>query len=106
MCRRSQAAWDDDWSTWTAPPPPMPPSLGSGQAQTCSLREAVTALEELVHSDAGAEQLICFITAYSRRQTHQELWQLINEISASKPATEHQKNGRYSESLIFHQIKD
>src|SRR6266851_524831 len=92
MCRRSQAAWDDDRSTGTALPPPTPPSLGSGQAQTCSLREAVTALEALVHSDAGAEQLICFITASSRRQTPQELWQLIHEIRASKPATEHQKN--------------
>ena len=87
MCRRSQAAWDDERSTCTALPPPKPPSLGSGRAQTCSLREAVTALEELVHSDAGAEQLICFITAYSSRQTPQELWQLIHEIRASKPAT-------------------
>jgi hypothetical protein len=87
MCRRSQATWDDDRSTCTALPPPKLPVLGGVRAQTFSLREAVTALEELVHSDEGAEQLIRFITAYSSRQTPQKLWQLIHEIRASKPAT-------------------
>ena len=60
---------------------PTPPSLGSVRAQNFSLREAVIALEELVHSHAGAEQLMCFITAYSSRQTPQELWQLIKTWS-------------------------
>jgi hypothetical protein len=100
MCRRSQAAWGDDRSTCPVLPPPTPPSLGSRQAQTCSLREAVTALEALVHSEAGAEQLICFITAYSSRQTPEALWQMIHEIRASQPATAHQKNGRFSGTAL------
>jgi hypothetical protein len=85
MCQRSQAVWHDDRSTCTALPPSKPSPLDSVRAETFSLQEAVTALEELVQSDEGAEQLICFITAYSSRQTPQELWQLIHEIRASKP---------------------
>ena len=83
MCRESQAAWGDERSSCPALSHTIPAFLGSGQAQTGSLQEAVTLLEELVQSEVGAKQLIGFITAYSSRQTPEELWQLIHEIRAS-----------------------
>jgi hypothetical protein len=57
-----------------------PPSI---RATPFSPQQIVAALEELAPSDEGAEQLIRFITAYSRRQTSEELWQLIDDIRAS-----------------------
>ncbi len=45
------------------------------------------ALEQLVQSDEGAEQLIRFITTYNSRQTPEQLWQLVREIRASAPTS-------------------
>lgn len=86
MCRRSQA-------THEATRPGL-------RAQTFSLQAAVWAIAELAKSDEGAEQLIRCITAFSSRQTPEELWQLIHEIRASAPASgsrrECKENARYS----------
>jgi hypothetical protein len=79
-------------------PASKPPSLGRVRAQTCALREAVTALEGLVHREAGAERLLRWSTASRRRQTPQELWPLIHESRASQSATAPQKTGRFSDT--------
>ncbi len=61
-----------------------PPSI---RTQPFSPQQIVSAIEELSKSDEGAEQLIRFITAYSSRQTPEELWQLIHEIRSSTPTS-------------------
>jgi len=94
LCRESQAAWGDQRASCSALSQTMPPSLGNGQAQPGSLQEAVTILEERVQSEAGVEQLMGFLTAYSSRQTPEELGQMLHEIRVSQPATAHQKSER------------
>jgi hypothetical protein len=95
LWRESQAAWDDQRSSCSALSQTRPPSLGNGQAQSGSLQEAVTILEERVQSEAGVEQLMGFLTASRSRQTPEELWQMLHEIRVSQPATAHQKNERF-----------
>jgi len=86
ICQRSHADRGDDLPTRTTLQPPKTPRCGI-RAKTFSLQEAITAIEQLVQSDEGAEQLIRFITAYSSRQTPEQLWQLIREIRASAPVS-------------------
>ena len=59
--------------------------------QPFSPAQIVSAIQELVQSDEGAEQLIHFITAYSSRQTPEELWQLVREIRLEATAASVQR---------------
>jgi len=74
LCQQSHANRSEDPSASTTPYSPKTPQGGRHSKQG-SLREAITALE----------QLIRFITAYSNWQTPEQLWQLIGEIRASTP---------------------
>jgi len=85
LCQSAHADRGDDLPTRITPHPSQTPQCGR-QGTSGSLGEAITALEQLVQSDAGAEPLIRFITAYSSQQTPEQLWQLIREIRASVPA--------------------
>lgn len=64
-----------------------PETLPGMRLKPLSLSQIVPAIQELVQSDEGAEQLIRFITAYSSRQTPEELWQLVREIRIEAAAS-------------------
>lgn len=87
LCRRPQTdRWHERSARATLPLPRTAQACGM-HAEPSPLREAMIALEQLVQSDDGAEQLIRFITTYDRRQTPEQLWQLIREMRVSTPAS-------------------
>jgi hypothetical protein len=64
--------------------PETPPGM---RLKPLSPSQIVSAIQELVQSDEGAEQLIRFMTAYNSRQTPEELWQLVQEIRIEAAAS-------------------
>jgi len=87
LYRRSQVDCRDDLSIRATLPRPKTSQACGIQTERSPLREAMIALEQLVQSDEGAEQLIRFITTYSNRQTPEQLWQLVREMRAASPAS-------------------
>jgi hypothetical protein len=83
LYRRPQLACWDAWSIRPRLSLPKTNPACDVQAERSYFQEAMIALEQLVQSDEGAEQLIRFITTYSTRETPEQLWQLVREIRAS-----------------------
>ena len=87
LCQRAQVDRWHDRSTYATLPLPRTAQACGMQTEHSPLREAMIALEQLVQSDEGAEQLIRFLTTYDRRQTPEQLWQLVREMRASASAS-------------------